>query len=271
MRNELKEHLAGTGLRAELSGVPVMQLEIRNAIERDRLIYNASGFAVGCLIAIVFFRRVSFMIIAAAPPLIAILLALGALGWLGFSLNMFLNVMTPLIMVISFSDSMQLTFAARDRLIAGDDKVTGLSQCAAHRRPGLRADACHRGRLFYCPAIFSSDLIRTFGEAGLIATAVALVAVLLGVPLLGVLLIRNEAEFVAAVRNMDNALDVLRRVCAWIAIRMVTRPGLYSLISLLVVGGLSLGYTQLQARFGWPSRCPTANRQSRPAIASTSN
>ena len=51
-----------------------------------------------------------------------IAMALGVLGWLGFSLNMFLNVMTPLIMVISFSDSMQLTFAARDRLLAGDDK-----------------------------------------------------------------------------------------------------------------------------------------------------
>ena len=51
--------------------------------------------------------------------MIAILLALGALGWLDFRLNMFLNVMTPLVMVISFSDSMQLTFAARDRLIAG--------------------------------------------------------------------------------------------------------------------------------------------------------
>ena len=49
-------------------------------------------------------------------------LALGGLGWAGFNLNMFLNVMTPLIMVISFSDSMQLTFAARDRLIAGQSK-----------------------------------------------------------------------------------------------------------------------------------------------------
>ena len=37
---------------------------------------------------------------------------------------MFLNVMTPLIMVISFSDSMQLTFAARDQLMAGKDKRT---------------------------------------------------------------------------------------------------------------------------------------------------
>ena len=94
IRARMAEDLAGAGLKAELSGVPVMQLEIRNAVERDRLVYNTIGFFAGCLIAIVFFRRVSFMIIAAGPPLIAILLALGALGWLDFRLNMFLNVMT---------------------------------------------------------------------------------------------------------------------------------------------------------------------------------
>src|SRR3981081_1101184 len=53
------DDLAGTGLTARLSGVPVMQLEIRNAVERDRLFYNAFGFAAGALIAIVFFRRLS--------------------------------------------------------------------------------------------------------------------------------------------------------------------------------------------------------------------
>src|ERR1700726_2309523 len=45
----------GTSLTARLSGVPIMQLEIRNAVERDRLLYNAFGFVAGCLIAIVFF------------------------------------------------------------------------------------------------------------------------------------------------------------------------------------------------------------------------
>ena len=74
------------------------------------------------------------MIIAAAPPLIAILVALGVLGWSDFRLNMFFNVMTPLIMVISFSDSMQLTFAARDRLIVAttENKYDGVAQeCSA--------------------------------------------------------------------------------------------------------------------------------------------
>ena len=49
---------------------------------------------------------------------------------------MFLNVMTPLIMVISFSDSMQLTFAARDRLIAGQDKYAAFAtRCWWSGRP----------------------------------------------------------------------------------------------------------------------------------------
>ena len=260
IRQELKTNLEGTGLKAELSGVPVMQLEIRDAIQRDRLVYNTLGFAVGCLIAIIFFRRPSFMIIAAAPPLLAILMALGVLGWLGFSLNMFLNVMTPLIMVISFSDSMQITFAARDRLLAGDDKFTAFRNALLIVGPACVLTHATAGVSFIALQFSSSDLIRTFGEAGLIAVAVALVAVIMGVPLLGVLLIRNEAAFVAAVRDMDTALDWLRRLCSWIAIRMVARPGLYSLLSLIVVVVLSLGYTQLQPRYRLADQVPDRQR-----------
>jgi predicted RND superfamily exporter protein len=233
-----------------------MQLEIRNAIQRDRLVYNTLGFAVGCLIAIIFFRRPSFMIIAAAPPLLAILMALGVLGWLGFSLNMFLNVMTPLIMVISFSDSMQITFAARDRLLEGDDKFMAFRNALLIVGPACVLTHATAGVSFIALQFSSSDLIRTFGEAGLIAVVVALVAVIMGVPLLGVLLIRNEAAFVAAVRDMDTALDWLRRLCSWIAIRMVARPGLYSLVSLLVVVVLSLGYAQLQPRYRLADQVP---------------
>jgi predicted RND superfamily exporter protein len=256
VRKALAEDLAGSGLRGELSGVPVMQLEIRNAIERDRLTYNALGFVIGCLIAVIFFRRVSFMIIAAAPPLAAILLALGALGWLDFKLNIFLNVMTPLIMVISFSDSMQLTFAARDRLIMGDSKFAAFRNSLLIVGPACVLTHATAGVSFIALQFSSSDLIRTFGEAGLIVTAIALFVVLLGVPLLGVLLIRNESNFADSVRGMDRALDVLRRFCSWIAVRMVAHPGLYSLISLLVVIALSFGYAQLDPRYRLADQVP---------------
>ena len=256
VRKSMTAHLAGTGLKGELSGVPVMQLEIRNAIERDRLIYNTLGFAVGCLIAVVFFRRISFMIIAAGPPLAAILIALGSLGWLGFRLNMFLNVMTPLIMVISFSDSMQLTFAARDRLLAGEDRFTAFRNALFIVGPACVLTHATAGVSFIALQFSRSDLIRTFGEAGLIATSLAMLVVLTGVPLLGVLLIRNEAVFVAQVKGVDKALDVLRRFCGWIALRMVARPGLYTLIGLAAVIVLSFGYAQLQPRYQLADQVP---------------
>jgi predicted RND superfamily exporter protein len=256
VRKSMKEQLAGTGLKAELSGVPVMQLEIRNAIERDRLVYNSLGFLAGCLIAVIFFRRLSFMVIAAAPPLAAILLALGALGWLDFRLNMFLNVMTPLIMVISFSDSMQLTFAARDRLLAGEDKYTAFRNALLIVGPACVLTHATAGVSFIALTFSQSDLIRTFGEAGLIAISLAMVVVLMGVPLLGVLLIRNEAGFVERVKGVDKALDVLRHFCGWIAYRMVSRPGLYTAIGLVAVIGLSFSYAQLQPRYRLADQVP---------------
>jgi len=249
IRKTVAENIAGTGLKGELSGVPVMQLDIRNAMERDRVVYNALGFVAGCLIAIAFFRRVSFMVIAAAPPLTAILLALGVLGWLDFRLNIFLNVMTPLIMVISFSDSMQLTYLARDRLIAGQSKYQAFRDAILIAGPACVLTHATAGLSFFSLLFANSELIRTFGEAGIIATVVALAAVLTLVPLLGVLLVHGETNFSARIKGADSAVDMLRSFCGWIAHRMVSRPGLYTLIAVALIATLGLIYVNLQPRY----------------------
>jgi predicted RND superfamily exporter protein len=266
IRQTLTKALSGTGLKGQLSGVPVMQLEIRTAVERDRLVYNTIGFIAGCLIAIAFFRRVSFMIIAAGPPLIAIVLALGALGWLDFRLNMFLNVMTPLIMVISFSDSMQLTFAARDRLIAGQNKFEAFAGAINVVGPACVLTHATAALSFVALQFSNSELIRAFGEAGFLATIIALVAVLMLLPLLGIILVRNEQSFAATVKERDFGVAWLRRFCRWVAVRMVGRPGLYSLVSLLFVGALGLVYANLEPRYRLADQVPNKHQ----AVAASS-
>ena len=235
------------------------------------MLYNAIGFVAGCLIAIVFFRRVSFMIIAAAPPLIAILLSLGALGWLNFSLNMFLNVMTPLIMVISFSDSMQLTFAARDRLIAGEDKYQAFREAVLVVGPACVLTHGTAGISFIALQFSSSDLIRTFGEAGLMATvhraagrAVAGAAARRAAGAQGSGLRRQDAE------ARTSASTGLRRFCRWVALRMVSHPGLYSLIGPVWWSAGLPSSTPISSRaIGWPTRCRTSGRRSRRRAGST--
>src|SRR5712672_1914656 len=256
IRKIMTDDLSGSGLNAQLSGVPVMQLEIRNAVKRDGLTYNVLGIVAGCIIAIIFFRKISFMIIAAFPPIIAILLALGGLGWANFNLNMFLNVMTPLIMVISFSDSMQLTFAARDRLIAGQDKYTAFKNAVLVVGPACVLTHGTAGISFIALQFSDSDLIRKFGEAGLAATIIALIAVLSLVPVFGVLFVRNERIFAVKFQSADAGVQALRNFCYWIAVRMVSRPGLYSLIALLFVGGLGVVYANLQPRYRLADQVP---------------
>src|SRR5207249_343915 len=165
------------------------------------------GILAGCIIAIIFFRKISFMVVAAFPPIIAILLALGSLGWAGFNLNMFLNVMTPLIMVISFSDSMQLTFAARDRLIAGADKATAFRQAILVVGPACVLTHGTAGISFLALQFSDSDLIRSFGEAGLASTIIALLAVLSLVPLFGVLFVRKEQVFAEKFKAADAGVN----------------------------------------------------------------
>jgi uncharacterized protein len=256
IRKLMATDLADSGLKAELSGVPVMQLEIRNAVKRDGLTYNVLGILAGCLIAIIFFRKISFMIIAAFPPIIAIVLALGGLGWANFNLNMFLNVMTPLIMVISFSDSMQLTFAARDRLIAGQDKYTAFKNAVLVVGPACVLTHGTAGISFIALQFSNSDLIRKFGEAGLAATVIALIAVLSLVPVFGVLLVRNEQLFAVKFKGADAGVQMLRNFCYWIAVRMVGRPGVFSLIAVVFVGGLAVVYSNLEPRYRLADQVP---------------
>ncbi|HEX2135743.1 MAG TPA: MMPL family transporter [Microvirga sp.] len=256
IRRTVDEHLAGSGLRTQLSGVPVMQLEIRNAVERDRLLYNAIGFAAGCLIAVLFFRRVAFVVMAAAPPLVAVLWSLGLLGWLDFRLNMFLNVITPLIMVMGFSDSMQITFAARDRLLAGDSARQALRSAVLVVGPACVVTVATAALSFAVLLISDSHLIRTFGAAGALATLISYVAVITLVPLLGILLLRRTETFAASARGRDAAVDALRQVCGWLAGHMVRRPALYSGAAVLLVAALIAVYAGLEPRYRLADQVP---------------
>jgi predicted RND superfamily exporter protein len=169
---------------------------------------------------------------------------------------MFLNVMTPLIMVISFADSMQLTFAARDRLIAGEDKYTAFRNVLFIVGPACVLTHATAGLSFIALLFSQSDLIRAFGEAGLLATIIALATVLLVLPLLGVILLRDTSKFAVKIRGADTGVDLLRRFCAWIAARMVSRPGFFSLVGVTVVVILGIIYANLQPRYRLADQVP---------------
>ncbi len=250
------KELKGSGLTFKLAGAPVMQLEIRNAVERDQLLYNGLGLLFGATIAMVFFGRISLMLVAALPPVLAVIWSLGLLGHLGVKLNLFLNVMTPLIMVMGFADSMQMVSAMRIKLREGADRRTAMRFAVDVVGP-----ACvltHGVALVAFLALLFSDsgLIRTFGMAGALAVVISYVAVILVLPLLGVVLVRNEAQLARDKAPSDRFMDGLGRIVGTIVDHVVHRPVVYSVLGFLLFGLLSVAHFQLEPRYRLADQVP---------------
>jgi predicted RND superfamily exporter protein len=250
------EVLAGTGLTAKLTGAPVMQLEIRNSVERDQLLYNGLGLLFGALIAVIFFRRVSLMMVAALPPLLAVIWSLGLLGWMGFKLNLFLNVMTPLIMVMGFSDSMQMVSAIRIRLREGDTRYQAVRFAVTVVGPACVLAHATALLAFSALLLSESGLIRNFGMAGALSVMISFVAVLSVLPILGIVLIRNEASLARSRAPADALMDALSHFVGWIVDRVVARPYLYSFIGVALFAVFTAAFIDLPARYRLADQVP---------------
>jgi predicted RND superfamily exporter protein len=252
----LAKELGPVGLKSHLTGAPVMQLEIRNAVERDQIVYNGLGLLFGATIAVIFFKRVSLMLLAALPPVLAVLWSLGLLGWLDFKLNLFLNVMTPLVMVMGFADSMQMVSAIRIRLREGDTKAQAVR--FAVRVVGPACVLAHGVALlsFLALLISQSALIRTFGIAGALAVCISFIAVILVLPLMGLFLIRNEAKLARDRSPADGLMDGLGTLVGWIVDRVVRWPLTTTVVALASFLYLGHTYLQLEPRYRLADQVP---------------
>ncbi|MEO0810093.1 MAG: efflux RND transporter permease subunit [Pseudomonadota bacterium] len=249
--------LADSGLQVKLTGAPVMQLEIRNAVERDRLIYNGLGFILGALTAFLFFRRLSLTLLAVLGPSIAILWTLGVVGSLDFRLNLFINVLTPLILVAGFSDSMHLVFAIRRDILAGKDRLEAARHAVREVAPACLLTAMNATLAILSFALAESALIRTFGLAAIIAVSISYLAVAVVVPTLAVFLIRRETEHKTSGGPEDNsAMHMLKWVTEAIVRKVIDYPTFWFSAGIATVIVTGIIYTQLEPRYRLADQVP---------------
>ncbi len=225
------------GLTSNLVGVPVMQQEIRDAILRDRLILNTSGFFVGLFISLAFFRRLKLVMITSLCPAISVLWALGLLGWFGLKLNTFINVIPPLVMVIAFTNAMHMMFSIRRRLKEGADCRDAVGHAITTIGPACVLTSMTTSIAFLSLTLTDSGMIRTFGTAAAISTFMAFISVLVLVPVLVLLLYKDKGEFLRTEAKRHHAMTRLEELCGsladWVAIRYRQVAGVG--VALLVV------------------------------------
>jgi predicted RND superfamily exporter protein len=257
IQSVVDKELEGSGLSAKLTGAPVMQLEIRNAVERDRLVYNGLGFLAGLTVAFLFFRRFSLTMIAVLGPTIAILWTLGVLGGLDYRLNLFVNVITPLILVSGFSDSMHLVFSIRRDILAGVDRVEAARNAVRDVAPACLLTAMNAGLALLSFQFADSALIRTFGQAALLAVAISYIAVAVVVPTLAALLIQPETETIPDIKEHDTGgVGLIQRMTERIIGTVIRAPLLFVLLGIAVVGFTGWAYSQLTPMYRLADQVP---------------
>jgi uncharacterized protein len=256
IKETAEKELSPVGLSVKLAGAPVMQLEIRNAVERDQIVYNGLGLLFGAIIAAIFFRRLSLMLVAALPPVIAVAWSLGLLGWMDFKLNLFLNVMTPLIMVMGFADSMQMVSAIRIRLREGDSKLDAVKFAVNVVGPACVLAHAATMLSFLALLLSESGLIRAFGQAGAMSTAISFIAVIVVLPLLALLFIRNEGKLSRDRSPADGMMDRLGDFVGVIVDRVVRHPVFYTLLGLGLFALFATAHLNLEPRYRLADQVP---------------
>jgi predicted RND superfamily exporter protein len=236
---------ADPALSATLTGlVPIRQIVIDGML-RDLVVLNVIGISIGSLICVVALRSVMLSLLTGIPAATALLWVLGSMGWLGLEINTVTNAIPVLILVLALCDSLHLTYEVRRRAPHHADLADAIRDAAAKIAPACALTSFTTAIAFAALLISPSELVRSLGWSGVLATLVSLLAVLLAHPLvfLGVsrspfladrlkaLLLRPPARSFKAMQGhalWRFAVNNARPVAAFSLLVLVVALGLFS-------------------------------------------
>ncbi|MGI9378774.1 MAG: efflux RND transporter permease subunit, partial [Methyloligellaceae bacterium] len=250
-----------TGIAHRLAGAPIMQREIRDAVNRDRVVYNVAGFLIGFVICLMFFRRVSLVFIASLCPLFAVVWSLGILGLLDQRLTIFLNVIPPLVMVIAYTDAMHMVYTIRRQIQLGRDKKSAIRHVVRTVGPACVLTSLTTAIAMLSLSVAESALIKTFAYSAALSTLFAFLSVILIVPLGTLLLIGDEDRFLEKEESRNRIMQRLVSVCTNLARWVEPRAFILALASVIIVSGLTHAHLQLQPGYRLSDQVPD-NRES---------
>src|SRR5690606_36127099 len=101
-----------------------------------------------------------------------------------------------------------------------------------------------------------SGLIRTFGEAGAMAVCISFIAVIVVLPLLALVLIRNEKTLAREHTPADRMMDALGNFVGVVVDRVVDHAVLYTVLAFVLFGFFASLHLQLEPRYRLADQVP---------------
>ena len=253
MLEELRELVAeySTGdIHVELTGPPVWKTEMLDASISDQIKFSVFGFGIGAIMSLICLRSFWGAVLATLTPFISVIWVVGIVVMLFGSFTFLTNIVTTLVLVIAFAESMYFCFTWLRLWRDGMDPNKAIAETVLRVTPAAALTTITTMVAFLSLTITQGQGIEEFGYSGVIAVALAFVTLVTFLPL--ALKIAVKLGFKPP-KKMSIAVEAPIPVARHL---MKKYSRLIAVLSLIVMAGLFYPHFAMQPRFDFQDFLP---------------
>ncbi len=180
---ELVEFYQSDELQIELTGAPIWKTEMLDASIDDQIKFSIYGVVIGFLTALVSFRTFWGAVLATLTPFVSVIWVMGVIIMLFGSFTFLTNIVTTLVLVIAFAESMFFCFHWLRLWRDGMEPNEAVRQTVARVSPACALTSITTMIAFASLALTQGQGIQEFALSGMIAVVVAYVTLVTFLPL----------------------------------------------------------------------------------------
>lgn len=233
-----------TVVQVELTGPPIWTSEMLNAAVDDQITFTVYGFALGALIALFSLRSFWGAVLVAATPFVAVIWVMGTIIALFGSFSFLTIIVTTIVLVIAFAESMFFIFNWLAYWREGMDPDKAVNETVRVVGPASALTMLTTLVSFASLSLTPGQGIQEFSLAGSIASVTNFVCLMTFLPLLLKLSIR--LGFKAPKPSFAITAPI---PFAWFVASRLGRP--LAALAILLTGLLLIPYFLIQPRFSF--------------------
>jgi predicted RND superfamily exporter protein len=214
IEKQVSELTRDANIVTKVTGPPVIQVGVTDALIKDQIVFNIAGPCVAMLIAFVLFRRLASVLIVTAAPILGVIWTLGWFALSGEELNPINGVVAPLTLTIGMADAVHVLFHIRHTIATGSTPRDAAAQSIRDVGAACVLTSLTTAIGFASMAIADFELLRQFGIDCTVGVVMAFIAVLTVVPLLGSTPL-GRRTVVKMLTDENNAESKLRPLGRW--------------------------------------------------------
>ncbi len=170
-------------IQIELTGAPIWKTEILDASINDQIKFSIYGVVIGFLTAFVSFRTFWGAILATLTPFVSVIWVAGTVILLFGSFTFLTNIVTTLVLVIAFAESMFFCFTWLRLWRDGMEPHEAVRQTVHRVSPACALASITTIIAFASLALTQGQGIKEFALSGVIAVIIAYVTLVTFLPL----------------------------------------------------------------------------------------